>query len=273
MNHSLLKPLALIFFLGALACPAMAQPTPSKAASAPAKPASAAAPVVARPVEDPNAIRVLLAPALETTLVSQVAGRVSDVSVKLGDKFAKGKTLVRFDCSEQQARLQMSDAEAASAIENHETKLRLQGLQQAGEVEVSMAANNAAKARAQVNLYRAQMSQCSINAPFSGQVVKIAVKPFQAVNQAQILMEIISDGPLKLRLNAPAKWVSWLKPGTPFEVAIDETGKRYKAKVTALNGRIDAVSQTIELEASIADKAPDLLAGMSGVARFTPPTQ
>jgi membrane fusion protein, multidrug efflux system len=241
------------------------------------KPAPAAAPTntpapVAKPAEDPNAIRVLLAPALETTLVSQIVGRVAAVNVHLGQSFSKGKTLVQFDCSEQSARVEMAQAELASARENHEAKVRLQGLQQAGEVEVSMAASNAAKARAQVNLYRAQLGQCSIQAPFAGQVVKIAVKPHQGVNQGQPLLEIVSDGPLKLRLNAPAKWVGWLKIGTPFEVAIEETGKRYQAKVSALNARIDAVSQTIELEATMVTKAPDLLPGMSGTARFTPPT-
>ena len=82
---------------------------------------------------------------------------------------------------------------------------------------------------------------------------------------------IVRDITTIFRLNAPAKWVAWLKRGTPFEVQIDETGKTYKARVTALNGRIDAVSQSIELEAMIDQKASDLLAGMSGVANFPQP--
>ena len=216
-------------------------------------------------------IRVLLAPALETTLVSAMVGRVSAVNVGLGDRFRKGAVLVRFDCSEQRARLQMANAELASAREQHEAKLRLQGLQQAGEVEVAMAASAVARARAQVNLHAVQADQCVVAAPFDGRVVKVAVKPHQGVGQAQPLLEIISAGPLKLRLNAPARWVRWLRQGTPFEVMIDETGQRYAAEVSALNGRIDPVSQTIELEATLVGAAEDVLPGMSGSARFTPP--
>lgn len=248
--------------------------TALNAAAETATKAVAATTVAAPPAkmaEDPNVIRVLLAPALETTLVSQTVGRIAAVNVNLGDRFPKGKVLVSFECGEQTARVRMSEAELASARETHEVKLRLQGLQQASESEVSLAASAVAKARAQIDLYRAQLSQCTVAAPFAGRVVKIAVKPYQGVNQAQPLLEIVSDGPLKLRLNAPAKWIAWLKIGTPFEVAIDETGKRYRAKVSALNGRIDAVSQTIELEATISDKAAELLPGMSGSARFTPP--
>lgn len=224
--------------------------------------------VAAQKLEAPSGIRVLLAPEAETTLVSPFAGNVRAVNLSLGQAFARGKVLVSFDCDEQNARLNMADAEFTSARESHEAKLRLQGLQQAGEVEVSLAASTVERTKAQVALYRAQMAQCVVVAPFSGRAVKVIAKPHQGVSQGQPLLEIVSDGPLKLRLNAPAKWVAWLKRGTPFEVQIDETGKVYKARVTALNGRIDAVSQSIELEAAIDQKAPDLLAGMSGVANF-----
>lgn len=269
-----LLPIA-VMFLGAWGL-ASAQTAPATGPAGKAPEAAAAAPAPkpappAKPAADQNGIRVLLAPALETTLVSQSGGRVREVAVTHGSSFPKGKVLVRFDCDEQAARLRIGEAELVSAREMHEAKLRLQGLDQANDVEVALAASSVEKAKAQIGLYRAQMSQCTIAAPFAGRVVKIVVKPHQGVTPGQTLLEIISDGPLKLRLNAPAKWISWLKPGTRFEVKIDETGKSYMAKVTAINGRIDAVAQTIELEAAIEEIAPDLLAGMSGVARFNPP--
>lgn len=222
----------------------------------------------ARPADDAPAIRALLVPAREATLSSQINGRIQSLDVSLGSAFGKGSVLIRFDCDEQQARLKMAEAELAAARENHEAKLRLQGLQQAGEVEVSVAASNAERARAQVDLNKAQVGQCVIHAPFSGRVVKLHVKSFQGTSPGMPLLDIVSDGPLKLRLNAPGKWATWLRKGTRFEVQIDETAKRYKAVVLALNGRIDAVSQTVEVEAAIDERAPELLPGMSGTARF-----
>lgn len=220
---------------------------------------------------DSDTLRVLLAASEETTLSSQISGRVQTLTLALGDSFTKGKPLVRFDCDEQQARLKMSQAELAAARENHEAKMRLQGLQQAGEVEVSLAASNAEKARAQVDLYRAQLAHCTVSAPFSGRIAKLSVRSHQSVAPGQPLLDIVSDGPLKLRVNAPGKWVGWLRRGTRFDVQIDETGKRYKATVSALNARIDAVSQTIEIEGTLDQAAADLLPGMSGVALFSPP--
>ena len=57
-------------------------------------------------------------------------------------------------------------------------------------------------------------------------------------------MQKISDGPLKLRLNIPSRWLRQVSVGTPFEVDINETGRTYQAKVTLINARVDAVAQT-----------------------------
>lgn len=260
----------------AQAAPAQTRPAGSSlrlaSEAATAEPGQQAAGSSAAPALDGAApVRVLLAPAQETTLASQIAARVQAVPATLGSHVAKGATLVSFDCEEQAARLKMSQAELSSTRESHEAKLRLQGLQQAGEVEVALAASQAARAEAQVELYRAQIAQCKVTAPFSGRVVKVAVKAFQGVSAGQALVELVSDGPLKLRLNAPGKWAGWLRRGTRFEVQIDETGRRYEALVTALNGRIDPISQTLEIEAAVASNSTGLLPGMSGNARFRTP--
>jgi len=216
-------------------------------------------------------IRVLLTPEIETTLVSPMLGRINAVNVTLGSSFQKGRVLVDFDCQEQQARIGMGQAELVGARENHEAKLRLQGLQQAGDVEVNLAAAAVDKAQAQLALYRTQAAQCVVAAPFSGRAVKIHVKAFQGVQAGAPLVEIVSSGALKLRMNVPSKWLQWLKSGTPFEVTVDETGRKYTARVTAINARVDAASQSIEVEGSIDNRSGDLLAGMSGSARFSPP--
>jgi RND family efflux transporter MFP subunit len=221
--------------------------------------------------QDAGSIRVLLTPEVETTLASPMLGRIRNVNVSLGSSFERGKVLVDYFCDEQAAKESIAGAELAGARENYEAKLRLQGLNSAGEVEVAIAAAAVDKAQGELELARVQKRQCVVAAPFAGRTVKLLVKPYQGVTPGQPLLEIVSRGPFKLRLNLPSKWLAWLKPGTPFEVTIDETGKTYAAKVTAINARVDAASQSVEVEGSIPERADELLAGMSGTARFKPP--
>ncbi len=236
-----------------------AQPGASGAVTAPSAPAPA--PVDVTP-------RVLLIPQKETTLVAQIVARVDRLAGELGASFREGAPLVGFDCAELDARLKMSDAEFNSAREQLDAKKRLQKLEAAGEVEVSLAAAAVEKARAQIELSKAQLRQCAVYAPFAGRIVKLHVRQYQGVNVGQPLMDIVSAGPLKVKLNAPSRWLAWLKPGSTFDVRIDETGKVYPAVVSAINGRVDAVSQSVEVEGRINGAYTDLLAGMSGTARF-----
>ncbi|HMX23914.1 MAG TPA: biotin/lipoyl-binding protein, partial [Accumulibacter sp.] len=124
-------------------------------AQAPAQtPAPAPAPV------DPNAIRVQLSPELETTLAAQMAGRISALNVSLGAPVAKGKTLVAFDCAETQAKLQMAQAEYASAKETYDTKRNLRRLEAAGDMEVSLAKSAVDRSQAAIGVSKAQLGQC-----------------------------------------------------------------------------------------------------------------
>ena len=147
--------------------------------------------------------------------------------------------------------------------------LRMQGLEQASDVEVSLAASAVAKAKAQIDLYQFQISQCSIRAPWSGSTAKLHVRSHMTVSAGQPLLDLVRSGLLLLKLNVPSNWMSTLKMGHEFEVTIDETGNTYAARVHRINSRVDPVSQTIELEATMLKSHADLLPGMSGVAKFT----
>ncbi|TXH29951.1 MAG: efflux RND transporter periplasmic adaptor subunit [Burkholderiaceae bacterium] len=217
---------------------------------------------------DPDAIRVLLSPELETTLVAQMTGRIAKLDASLGAEVRKGHTLLAFDCAEAAARLKMAQAEFDSARETLAVKNNLRKLDAAGDLEVSLAHADSRRTEAAVALNRAQVAQCTVQAPFSGRLVRLHVKPYQGVGVGAPLFELISDGPLKLRLNVPSRLLRTLQVGAPLEVEIDETGRRYPAKVSAINGRVDAVAQTVELEARLDAEAAELLPGMSGVARF-----
>jgi multidrug efflux pump subunit AcrA (membrane-fusion protein) len=174
------------------------------------------------------------------------------------------------DCGESDARRKMADAELAAAIETLSTKRKLREMDAAGEMEIKLAVAAADKARGAVALARSQTAYCSVIAPFNGRVARLYVKNFQGVNVGAPLIDLVSDGPLKLRLNIPSTSLRQVREGSPFEVIVLETGKTYPARVSAINSRVDAVSQTVEIEGRLQGTPAELLPGMSGTARFPP---
>ncbi|MEE8150780.1 MAG: HlyD family efflux transporter periplasmic adaptor subunit [Nitrosomonadaceae bacterium] len=215
-------------------------------------------------------VRVLLIPDQETTVSrsgsSLAAARINKLNVTLGSTFSAGKTLITFNCNVPRARLAMSKAELSGAVETHTAKLRMQGLEQAGDVEVALAASVVAKARAEVKLGELQISYCSITAPWDGRVAKVYVRNHMTVTPGQPMLDLVKSGPLRLRVNIPSRLLSQLRIDSKFEVTIDETEKTYQAIIVAINSRVDAVSQTVEIEGLMTQRFPELLAGMSGTA-------
>ena len=206
-------------------------------------------------------VRLLVVADQESAMSAPAASRVSAVEVRLGDTVAAGRPLVRFECAEVEARREAAAAEASAARLQHEAKLRLQGLQSAAEIEVALAAAAVDRAQAQARVVEAQLAQCVVRAPFDGRVARIHVRPGQSVTA---IIDVVGSGAVRARVNAPSRWLAWLKPGERLDAVIDETGRRHAMRVARVAGRVDAVSQTIELEMTFEGGDADLLPGMSG---------
>ncbi len=222
---------------------------------------------------DPGTVRALLTPLTESTLSSQIAGKIRKINVKNGDTFRKGKRLIEFDCDIQNAQLLRAKADLLAAKKTHEGNLRLKEYNSVSETEVAVSAAGVDKSKAIVSLEAARSRMCKIDAPFNGRVIKRIARPFESVTQGQPLIEILDDSQLKVELYVPSRWLLWLKADTRFSIHIDETGKTYPAHVSIIGARVDAVSQSIEITAEIEGDHPELLAGMSGEARFNIPEQ
>lgn len=207
----------------------------------------------------------------ETVISSPIIGLIQQIPARVGQRFNKGETLIAFDCTENEARALIAQSELTAASEALEAKIRLKSMDAASEIEVTTAAAQVAKAEAQLKLSQYQASQCKLQAPFAGNVVRVMGKPFQTTTVGQPLLEILSAGVPKLRVSASSKLFTKIKAGSALRVTIDETGLTYNAVVTQVNARIDPVNQTFEMEARIQGAAASLLPGMSGTAVLAAP--
>jgi membrane fusion protein, multidrug efflux system len=243
------------------------------AAWAAAPVAAQAPPAAPRPDKSTaqSEVAALILAGEESTLSSQMAGKIRTISVGLGDVFKQGEALIEFDCAEQRAQLHAADAEHRAARETHLARLRLQALGAAGELEVTLAAAAVEKARSQVDFRRTQIAYCQVRAPFRGNVARLRVKTAESVPAGQALIDVVNTNSLKAQMFVPAAWVAWLRPGTQLTIHVKEIGQSFPARVSRMNSRVDGVSQQLEVEARVDKGKGDLLPGMVGAAVFTQP--
>lgn len=222
---------------------------------------------------DKREIRAQLMPRRYTTLAAEIGAKVNRLPIAEGARFRAGETLISFDCTLQHAQLNKAKAALAAAEKVLQANHRLSELNSVGKVELSNSEAEAAKAKAEVAFNATILSKCSVAAPFAGRVAEQKVREQQYVQPGQALLEILDDTALELEFIVPSKWLVWLKPNQKFQIAIDETGKTYPAKVQRIGARVDPVSQSVKLSAVIEGKFDELIAGMSGKVLMAPPGQ
>lgn len=272
--------LTLSIAIGALGlaagnCLAQAQKPAAAPIAVPPPALSTPAAVLPPPASTPEGeeVAAIVHAGEETTLSSQMAGKIRRIAVGLGDNVKAGGRIIEFDCTEQQAQLQAAQAEFRGARETHLSRLRLQALGAAGELEVTLAAASADKARSQVVLRESQIAYCHVDAPFSGKTARLRVKVAESVQPNQPLVDLVNPSSLKAQMFVPAAWIAWLKPNLPIRIRFSEgdRSRTVNARISKLNSRVEGVSQQLEVEARFDAGTTDLLPGMVGTAVFKKP--
>ena len=237
-----------------------AQPVPAAATAS-----------VASSALDQREIRAQLMPRRYTTLAAEIGAKVNRLPVAEGGRFRAGETLIAFDCSLQQAQLAKAQAVLTASEKTWAANQRLAELHSVGQLELEVSEAEVAKAKAEVASNHTLLSKCVVAAPFAGRVAEQKAREQQYVQPGQPLLEILDDSALELEFIVPSKWLVWLRPQQGFQVAIDETGRRYPAKVQRIGARVDPVSQSVKLSAVVDGQFHELIAGMSGKVLMAPP--
>lgn len=244
----------------------------NEAAEVAEAPSETPAPVVrpaARPVPAP--VRGIIKPRNESAIASRMTARITVMPYREGQSFGAGAVLARFDCSQLQAELNAARAAASAYRATHNTNVELDQYEAVGKNEVAVSGANLNRAQAESAAISAQMSDCTVRAPFSGTVVEQIAHVREVAASGQPIMRIQSGRDVELELIVPSRWLTWLAPGATFRFAIDETGNSIGGRVTRLGASVDPVSRTIRVTAVVTDRNGLILPGMSGSAVFDDP--
>lgn len=216
-------------------------------------------------------IRVQLSAQRYTVLSSEIAGKVTDISVKEGEHFKQGDTLLTFDCTVLREKLNYSAAAENAARKKLAIADRLDKLNGISLSDVDQARSAVSMAQAESGVNRAMLQRCTLKAPFSGRVTETKVKRWESVPEGKELLAIYDDSAFELEMIVPSRWLVWIKQGLPFQVALDETGLSYPAEISRISSTIEPVSQSVKVFGRITQSSAGLLPGMSGVAQLFPP--
>jgi len=213
--------------------------------------------------QDELTAEAVLTPRHEAVLSSQLNGRVEKILVKEGDSFKKGDILIALDCIVNKAQLRKTLSMLRARRSAHQSNQALSKLNAISDVDLSSSLAELEEAMADADIRGHSVRMCHIRAPFNGKVVKIDVHPHETVRQGEALLEVIDNDDLFVELIVPSSWLKWMHSGYRFKLNVSETGKSYKASVTQILPKVDAVSQSVRIIGKVQTKDAKLIVGVS----------
>ena len=203
-----------------------------------------------------------------TVLSAGIDGKLKRFDIKTGSTLKKGDLIAKFLCSEEQAEYAIAVARVKVSTKNVEVNKKLAAYQNISELDLSKSEAELEIANAEAARTKAVVGKCSIFAPFDATVTEKLAQAHQYVQKGDPLLEIVDTRNLEIEMVLPSVDVNRYEAGREFTILIDETGLETRAQVDRVVNVIDPVSQTIRVIGTLAEQAPGLMPGMSGVIHF-----
>jgi RND family efflux transporter MFP subunit len=225
-----------------------------------------------RESDDDLRVQAVLSSKERAVIAGAIEAKIAKFNFNNGDLFKKGDVLIEYDCTIDYARLKEAESRQRVTEAQFNAYEKLHTLQSISDIEFLQAKEADEQNKAVADQIRGRIKSCRVVAPFDGRVTNKMASQFEFVQTGRVLMDISSRGALRAEFLIPSKWLQWLNTGTVLKIYINETDRHYTAKISAIHGEVDPVSQSIQVVAEMEAYHEELLPGMSGQAIFNATT-
>jgi membrane fusion protein (multidrug efflux system) len=197
----------------------------------------------------------------EVELKTEVAGKITKILFKEGSFVNKGDLLVKINDADLQAQLRRAESKLNLSKEKEfrQKQLRDGNLISQEEYDNTVAELNINQA--DYELIKAQIDKTEIRAPFSGIVGLRSVSEGSFVTTSTVIARLQNLNTLKIDFSIPERYSAVVKVGDELEFKISGSSNVYKAKVYAIEPKIDPATRTLQIRAICNNYHKELIAG------------
>jgi membrane fusion protein, multidrug efflux system len=197
----------------------------------------------------------------EVELRSEVSGKITKILFKEGSYVNKGDLLIKINDSDLQAQLRRAESKVKLSEEKEfrQRQLRDGNLISQEEYDNTLGELNVNKA--DYDLIKAQIDKTEIRAPFSGVVGLRSVSEGSYVTTSTIMAKLQNLSSIKVDFSIPERYSTSVKTGDELEFKISGSKNIFKAKVYAIEPRIDPGTRTLRIRAICSAYYSDLIPG------------
>ncbi len=197
----------------------------------------------------------------EVMLLPEITGKIIFLSIHEGNAVRKGELLVKINDADLQAQLRKMELQLKIGDEKLYRLKQLLALNGISQEEYDVALNQSNSTKADIDYVKAQISKTEIRAPFNGVMGLKYVSEGSMVNASSRIASIQQMNPAKIDFSVPEKYAGLLNKSETVIFTVSNNSKKYKAKVYAIEPKIDMATRTVQLRATADNSNGELYAG------------
>jgi RND family efflux transporter MFP subunit len=225
------------------------------------------------------------------SVVPRAAGRLQDITVRLGDRVTRGQRLAKiedFELIEQVKQAEAAQEVALATIRQRDADLKLaetnaersrnlfqrkilskQALEDtearylAAIAQLDLARAQQTQSKARLDELRITLENTVITSPVNGFVAKRSVDPGAFVSQNVPVVELVDIAQVRLVANVVEKDLKQLQAGNPTQAQVDAfPGETFKGRIARVSPVLDPTTRTAPIEIEIPNGSYRLRPGM-----------
>ncbi len=211
----------------------------------------------------------------QVNVTTQIAGQVQHIYFESGQHVKKGDKLVQLDDAPERGDLANFEAQESLAEANLNRTMTLLKNDFAARQTVDQNRSIMDQAKAQIQRTKAIIDQKLIAAPFDGVLGIRQINLGQYIGPGTNIVSLTNLGVLHVDFQLPEQSASKLTIGQAVAIGVDAVpGKSFKAKITAIEPRVNETTRTLSIEATLANTGEILRPGMfADVSVVLPPKE
>lgn len=197
----------------------------------------------------------------EVELRSEIAGKVIQILFKEGAYVHKGDLLVKINDADLQAQLRKAESKVKLIQDREARQKQLAQNQMISQEDYESTLNDLESSKAEYDLIKAQIDKTEIRAPFNGVIGLREVSEGSFVTTNTVIARLQNLSNLKVDFAIPQKYSSMVRIGDELTFKLSGKDFQYKAKVYAIEPKIESSTRTLRLRAICSTNYKDLFPG------------
>ncbi|HUF86869.1 MAG TPA: efflux RND transporter periplasmic adaptor subunit [Thermohalobaculum sp.] len=206
------------------------------------------------------------------TLQTETTGKIVEMALAPGRRFAAGDVLLRLDDTAQRLALALAEtrlAEAERVLARYE---RLEGTGAATPATLDERATAAELARIEVEQAREALADRTLRAPFDGVSGLPEVEIGERIESGDAIASLDDRSVLLVAFDLPEALLARIEPGMPVTARTPAVPDgRYEGEVSAIDSRIEVATRTARVRVAIPNEDDSLRPGASFTVRLELP--